>query len=83
MLDKTVKDWRVMAAGLDIEGRAFINGRYENALSGETRATLNPADGSELALVASCGPEDADRAGAACAFLTDGLEDLEGVTVDQ
>ncbi len=62
MLDKTVQDWRVMAAGLDIEGRAFINGRYENALSGQTRATLNPADGSQLAVVASCGPEDADRA---------------------
>lgn len=62
MLDKTIKDWRSMAAGLDIEGRAFINGRYEDALSGETRETVNPANGQKLADVANCGVEDADKA---------------------
>ena len=62
MLDKTIQDWRAEAAELKIESRAFTNGRYQDALSGETRATMNPADGQHLADVANCGPEDADRA---------------------
>ncbi len=62
MLDKTKKDWRLLAADVDIEGRAFINGRYQEALSGETRPTINPANGEKLAEVASCGAEDADHA---------------------
>ena len=49
MLDKTIQDWNSEAASLEIEGRAFINGRYEQALGGETRATINPANGQKLA----------------------------------
>jgi len=62
MLDKTVRNWHSAADDLSIEGRAFINGEYTNALSGETRATINPATGEELAEVALCGTEDADLA---------------------
>jgi acyl-CoA reductase-like NAD-dependent aldehyde dehydrogenase len=62
MLDKTKQDWKSQAADLAIEGRAFINGRYQEALAGETRATMAPADGRKLADVANCGIEDADRA---------------------
>ncbi len=62
MLDKTRQDWSSLAANLDIEGRAFVNGRYQEALAGETRATMSPADGKKLADVANCGTEDADRA---------------------
>ena len=62
MLDKTIQDLSSLAADLDIEGRAFINGRYENALSGETRETVRPANGQKLADVANCGIEDADYA---------------------
>jgi len=62
MLDKTKLDWKSLAADLEIESRAFINGRYQDALAGETRATLGPADGRKLAEVASCGIEDADHA---------------------
>lgn len=62
MLDKTKQDWRALAGELTIEGRAFINGRYQHALAGKTRATLSPADGRKLADVASCGVEDADLA---------------------
>lgn len=62
MLDKTVTDWQQRAEGLDIEGRAFINGRYVDAAAGQTRATVNPANEQELAQVALCGEEDADRA---------------------
>lgn len=62
MLDKTRQDWNSQAADLDIEGRAFIDGQYEDAHSGETRATINPANGEKLADVANCGVQDADRA---------------------
>ncbi|AOS96045.1 Aldehyde dehydrogenase PuuC [Microbulbifer aggregans] len=59
---QTLQEWQAMAETLQIEGRAFINGEYVDALSGETRATRSPADGRELAQVASCGPEDAELA---------------------
>lgn len=62
MLDKTMTDWQALAGQLNFEGRAFINGRYVDALSGETRPTLNPANGQELVNVALCGIEDADLA---------------------
>ena len=62
MLDRTRQDWHSLADALDIEGRAFINGQYREALAGETRATLNPADGRRLIDVANCGIEDADYA---------------------
>ena len=62
MLDKTIKDWSSEAAALEIEGRAFIDGQYCDALSGETRTTMSPANGQDLAEVALCGVEDADRA---------------------
>ena len=70
MLDKTVMDWQARAGELDIEGRAFINGNYVDALSGKTRATINPANGQELLDVALCGTEDAEVAvaGARSAF---------------
>lgn len=62
MLDKTKQDWATMATDLDIEARAFVNGRYQDALSGETRETISPGDGRKLADVANCGIEDADLA---------------------
>ncbi|MEW5250648.1 aldehyde dehydrogenase [Microbulbifer discodermiae] len=58
----TLQEWLALADTLEIEGRAFINGAYVDALSGSTRATYSPADGRELAQVASCGPEDAEVA---------------------
>jgi acyl-CoA reductase-like NAD-dependent aldehyde dehydrogenase len=61
MLDKTRQDWRSLATDLEFEGRAFISGRYQDALSGETRETVSPGDGRKLADVANCGIEDADR----------------------
>jgi acyl-CoA reductase-like NAD-dependent aldehyde dehydrogenase len=62
MLAMTFDDWQTEAAEVTIEGRAFINGQYTQALSGQTRPTINPATGLVLAEVASCGPEDADLA---------------------
>ena len=62
MIEKTLTDWHTAASELDIEGRAFINGRFVDALSGHTRTTHNPANGEALADVANCGPEDAEIA---------------------
>ena len=44
MLDKTVTDWKNAAEELAIEGRAFIDGDYVDAASGETSPTVNPAN---------------------------------------
>jgi len=62
MLDKTRNDWESQAKDLQIESRAFTNGRYKEALSGQTRETVSPGDGRKLADVANCGSEDADQA---------------------
>jgi 4-guanidinobutyraldehyde dehydrogenase/NAD-dependent aldehyde dehydrogenase len=70
MLEKTVTDWQSLAGQLEIEGRAFINGRYVDALSGQSRPTFNPGNGHEIVDVALCGNEDAEVAitGARTAF---------------
>jgi acyl-CoA reductase-like NAD-dependent aldehyde dehydrogenase len=62
MLDKTVTDWQALAAQLDIEGRAFIDGRYVDAISGRTRPTFSPGNGEKIIEVALCGEEDAEAA---------------------
>lgn len=55
------------AAGLltPIRHQLFIDGRFVDAASGETLATLNPHDNSKIADVAMAGMEDIDRAVAA------------------
>jgi acyl-CoA reductase-like NAD-dependent aldehyde dehydrogenase len=62
MLDKTATDWQALAGQLDIAGRAFIDGRYVDALSGRTRPTINPANGQAIVDVSLCGEEDAEAA---------------------
>jgi len=62
MANMTKADWQAAAKALRIDGRAFINGRSVDALSGETRPTFNPGNGKELAQVAYCGIEDAELA---------------------
>ena len=60
MSEHTFADWRALSEGLQPEGRAFIRGRYCEAASGDRFATLNPANGLPLALVASCDEQDAE-----------------------
>ncbi|MFW6185003.1 MAG: aldehyde dehydrogenase family protein, partial [Chloroflexota bacterium] len=68
-------------ATLSAEAQAFldksphqllIDGEWAPAASGETFATINPSDGSELAQLALAGPEDVDRAVAAARAALDG-----------
>src|SRR5262245_16326426 len=62
MAKLTLADWQQRAANLKIEGRAFIDGQYVNAISGKTTTDINPANGQKLADIACCGPEDAEVA---------------------
>jgi gamma-glutamyl-gamma-aminobutyraldehyde dehydrogenase/4-guanidinobutyraldehyde dehydrogenase/NAD-dependent aldehyde dehydrogenase len=57
-------------ARLNPEGRAFIDGAYVDALSGETFDCVSPIDGSVIAQIAACEAADVDRAvkGARAAF---------------
>lgn len=61
----TCQEYENLAARLTYPTQAFIAGAFAPAASGKTFATINPATGRELARVASCGPEDVDRAVAA------------------
>lgn len=59
---KSAKQWQAMAAGLQIESRAFINGQYTDSSSGDTFHCVNPANGKIIAEVAACSKEDVDQA---------------------
>ena len=56
------EQWEAMAADLTINGRAFINGEYTDAASGETFECRSPIDNRALAQVASCDQADVDQA---------------------
>lgn len=58
-------DWKTEASRLSIRSQAFIDGKFVNAASGETFASVNPATEEVLAEVASGDAEDIDRAVAA------------------
>ncbi len=58
----TFDDYAAIAKHLTLQSRAFINGAFCDALSGETFASLNPATGAVLAQVAACGRADVDVA---------------------
>ena len=57
--------WHERARSLELHTRAFINGNYVDAASGQTFDSINPATGKLLARVASGDTEDINRAVAA------------------
>ena len=59
-------DWHQRSNQLSIEGRAYIDGAYVDAIDSETFACINPATGKPLARIASCKDADVDRAVASC-----------------
>ncbi|SDJ92211.1 aldehyde dehydrogenase [Billgrantia gudaonensis] len=75
---ETRADWQALADSLSFESRAFIDGDFAPATSGETFTTINPATGERLAEVASCDALDAERAVAAAraAFAAGGWSRL-------
>ncbi len=63
-------DFDELVGSLAIEGRAFVDGAYVAAASGETFECINPSTGRAVARIAACDAEDVDRAvrGARAAF---------------
>lgn len=62
MLDYSSDDWKSRAAALSFRSQAFIDGRFADAASGKTFASVNPATGEVLAQVAECDEADVNRA---------------------
>ena len=58
----TADEYKAIAASLQPATQAFINGRFQPALSGAVYETRNPATGELLAEVAACGVEDVNLA---------------------
>lgn len=61
-MTNTRSDWEQRFQSLSIEGRAFIDGQYRAALSGDTFECISPVDGRFLANVASTDEADANAA---------------------
>ncbi|KRG44090.1 aldehyde dehydrogenase [Stenotrophomonas pictorum JCM 9942] len=59
------EQWQMLADGLALRTRAFIDGRYVDAASGATFTCISPIDGRVLGQVADGGQVDIDRAVAA------------------
>ena len=55
-------NYKAIAKKLKFEGRAFINGKYVNAIDGKKFETINPATGEKLCAVAKCNHKDVDLA---------------------
>jgi aldehyde dehydrogenase (NAD+)/gamma-glutamyl-gamma-aminobutyraldehyde dehydrogenase len=55
-------NYKAIAKKLRFEGRAFINGKYVNAIDGKKFETINPATGQKLCAVAKCNHKDVDLA---------------------
>ena len=55
-------NYKYIAQKLKFEGRAFINGKYVNAIDGKKFETINPATGEKLCTVAKCNEKDVNLA---------------------
>src|SRR5210317_1648 len=55
-------NYKSIAKKLKFEGRAFINGKYVNAIDGKKFDTINPATGEKLCTVAKCNHKDVNLA---------------------
>ena len=59
------EQYAAIAADIQFRNKAFIDGEFRDALSGETFTTTNPATGEKLADIALCDSRDIDVAVAA------------------
>ena len=55
-------DYKSIASKLKFEGRAYINGKYVDAIDGKKFENINPATGETLCSVAKCNHKDVDVA---------------------
>jgi 4-(gamma-glutamylamino)butanal dehydrogenase len=58
----TNSNYKTIASKIKFEGRAFINGKYVDAIDGKKFETINPATGETLCSVAKCNSKDVDLA---------------------
>ncbi len=58
----TTVDYKSIAKKLKFEGRAYINGKYVDAIDGAKFENINPATGETLCSVAKCNHKDVDLA---------------------
>ena len=56
------QNYKSIASKLDFEGRAFIDGKYVDAIDGQKFENINPATGEVLCTVAKCNHKDVDLA---------------------
>jgi len=61
----SAQEYKTLAQRISLPGKAFINGAFRDALSGNTFQTYNPATGELLGAVSSCDNHDVDAAVAA------------------
>ena len=55
-------NYKDIESKIKFEGRAFINGKYDDAIDGDKFETINPATGDVLCSVAKCNTKDVDLA---------------------
>ena len=55
-------DYKSIASKIKFEGRAFIDGKYVEAIDGEKFENINPATGETLCSVSKCNHKDVDLA---------------------
>ena len=55
-------DYKLIARKLKFEGRAFINGKYVDAIDGAKFESINPATGETLCSISKCNHKDVDLA---------------------
>ena len=58
----TTENYKSIASKLKFEGRAYINGKYVDAIDGTKFENINPATGETLCSVAKCNHKDVDLA---------------------
>ena len=58
----TTANYKSIANKLKFEGRAYINGKYVDAIDGKKFENINPATGETLCSVAKCNHKDVDLA---------------------
>ena len=58
----TLVEYETIAQNLSFPTKAFINGKFVDAVSGKTMDSINPATGKKIATIASCGKEDVELA---------------------
>jgi len=61
-MEMTTPDYKSIASKLDFEGRAFIDGKYVDAIDCQKFENINPATGEVLCTVAKCNYKDVDLA---------------------